>query len=196
MVTELLFTHDKLVSLSLGNNKIDHDGIIGILSVLNSSNFTLEELNIDNPVYRTICQSVAIHFGKMFQNNVGLRKLSLQKHKLRDDGIYIMMEHLLENNTLRVLDLNSNEISFKGCEAIAKYLKGENCTLESLHLANNKCADYGAKAIAQALSINRSLIHLDMTYNNIEDLGLTLFAQSLGQNSTLMSFKVFGNHFG
>ena len=164
--------------------------------MLNSSNFTLEELNIDNPVYRTICQSVAIHFGKMFQNNVGLRKLSLQKHKLRDDGIYIMMEHLLENNTLRVLDLNSNEISFKGCEAIAKYLKGENCTLESLHLANNKCADYGAKAIAQALSINRSLIHLDMTYNNIEDLGLTLFAQSLSQNSTLMSFKVFGNHFG
>ena len=65
MVTELLFTHDKLLELNLGNNKIDHDGI-GILSVLNSSNYTLECLNIDNPVYRTICQSVAIHFGKMF----------------------------------------------------------------------------------------------------------------------------------
>lgn len=72
MVTELLFTHDKLLSLDLGNNKIDHDGIIGILSVLNSSNYTLESLNIENPVYKTICQSVAIHFGKMFQNNVGL----------------------------------------------------------------------------------------------------------------------------
>jgi hypothetical protein len=55
MVTELLFTHDKLLELNLGNNKIDHDGIIGILSVLNSSNYTLECLNIDNPVYRTIC---------------------------------------------------------------------------------------------------------------------------------------------
>jgi Ran GTPase-activating protein (RanGAP) involved in mRNA processing and transport len=66
MVTELLFTHDKLLSLNLGDNKIDHDGVIGILSVLNSSNYTLEELNIDNPVYKTICQSVAIHFGKMF----------------------------------------------------------------------------------------------------------------------------------
>lgn len=66
MITELLFTHDKLLSLNLGNNKIDHDGIIGILSVLNSSNYTLEELNIENPVYKTICQSVAIHFGKMF----------------------------------------------------------------------------------------------------------------------------------
>lgn len=80
MVTELLFTHDKLLTLNLGNNKIDHDGIIGILSVLNSSNYTLEELNIENPVYKTICQSVAIHFGKMFQNNVGLQKISMRKH--------------------------------------------------------------------------------------------------------------------
>ena len=58
------------------------------------------------------------------------------------------MEHLLENHTLKVLDLNSNEISFKGCEAIAKYLKSDTCSLESLHLANNKCSDYGAKEIA------------------------------------------------
>lgn len=72
MVTELLFTHDKLLQLNLGNNKIDHDGVIGILSVLNCSNYTLEELNLDCPVYKTICQSVAIHFGKMFQSNVGL----------------------------------------------------------------------------------------------------------------------------
>ena len=30
MVTELLFTHDKLLSLNLGNNKIDHDGAGGL----------------------------------------------------------------------------------------------------------------------------------------------------------------------
>ena len=148
MITELLFTHDKLLSLNLGDNKIDHDGVIGILSVLNSSNYTLEELNLDNPVYKTICQSVAIHFGKMFQNNVGLQKLSIKKHKLRCDGIYILMEHLLENTTLKVLDLDCNEVAFKGCEAIAKYLKSPSCSLESLHMATNKTSDYGAKAIS------------------------------------------------
>lgn len=92
-------------------------------------------------------------------------KKSRCKHQLRDDGIYILCEHLLENNTLKVLDLNSNEIAFRGCEAIAKYLKSDNCSLESLHLSSNKCSDYGAKAIAQAIAVNKSLIHLDMTYN-------------------------------
>jgi Ran GTPase-activating protein (RanGAP) involved in mRNA processing and transport len=58
------------------------------------------------------------------------------------------MEHLLENNNLKVLDINANEIAPRGCEAIAKYLKSENCTLESLHIANNKVSDFGAKAMA------------------------------------------------
>jgi len=106
------------------------------------------------------------------------------------------MEHLLENTNLKVLDLDSNEIAFKGCEAIAKYLRNPQCSLESLHLANNKCSDYGAKAIAQAISQNKSLVHLDLTYNDIKDYGLTFLAQSLFHNSTLMSFKFFGNHFG
>lgn len=127
---------------------------------------------------------------------MGLKKLSIRKHRLRDDGIYTIVQRLLENTTLRVLDLNCNEISFKGCEAISEFLKSETCELESLHIANNKCSDYGAKAIAQALAVNRSLIHLDMTYNSINDLGLTLFAQSLAHNKTLMSFKIFGNNFG
>lgn len=86
------------------------------------------------------------------------------------------MEHLLENNTLRILDLNANEIAFKGCEAIAKYLKSENCVLESLHISNNKASDYGAKAIAQAIAVNKSLVHIDMTYNEINDFGLRQLA--------------------
>jgi len=61
------------------------------------------------------------------------------------------MEHLLENNTLKVLDLNSNEIGFKGCAGIAKYLIGENCSLESLHLSSNNGSYYGSKVIAKAL---------------------------------------------
>lgn len=47
-----------------------------------------------------------------------------------------------------MLDFTGNRISFKGCEAIGKYLCGEYCVLESLILASNRTGHYGAKAIA------------------------------------------------
>jgi len=80
---------------------------------------------------------------------------------------------------LRVLDLTANKISFTGCEALAKYLCGDQCVLESLILASNRTGHYGAKVIAQALSKNRTLIHLDMTRNDIDDNGLKMIAESL-----------------
>jgi len=93
----------------------------------------------------------------MLQSNRGIEKLSLKKHAFTCEAIYIITEHLLENNKLRVLDLSSNRIAFKGCEAIAKYLCGEYCVLESLILASNRTGHYGAKAIAQAISKNRTV---------------------------------------
>ena len=36
-----LFTNKNLIELNLGNNEINHDGIIGITSVLNWNNDTL-----------------------------------------------------------------------------------------------------------------------------------------------------------
>lgn len=132
----------------------------------------------------------------MFHSNRSLQKVSLQKHNFNCDAIYILSEHLLENNKLRVLDLTANRISFKGCEAIAKYLCGEYCVLESLILTSNRTGHYGAKAIAQALSKNRSLIHLDMVRNDIDDNGLKMIAESLETNEMLVSLKLYHNHFG
>ena len=123
----------------------------------------------------------------MLQSNRSIEKLSLQKHAFNCDAIYTITEHLLENNKLRVLNLTANKISFKGCEALAKYLCGEYCVLESLILASNRTGHYGAKAIAQALSKNRTLIHLDMTTYDIDDDGLKILAKCLETNEYLVS---------
>lgn len=132
----------------------------------------------------------------MLQSNRSIEKLSLQKHAFNCDAIYTITEHLLENNKLRVLDLTANKISFKGCEALGKYLCGEYCILESLILASNRTGHYGAKAIAQALSKNRTLIHLDMTTNDIDDNGLKMLAECLETNEYLVSLKLYNNNFG
>lgn len=101
LIIEMLFQNKSLVELNLANNGINHDGIIGITSVLNWNNNTLQVLNVNDPYYTSIGQETAIHFAKMLQSNRGLEKLAIQKHKFTDAAIYILTEHLLENNKLR-----------------------------------------------------------------------------------------------
>lgn len=192
----ILFINKNLKELHIADNKINHDGISGIMSVLGWHNNTLEVLNLDNAHYDSIGQEIAIHIAKMLQSNQGLEKLSLRKHDINSEGLYIMTEHLLDNNRLRILDLSCNKLNFKGCEALGKFLLGENCVLESLNLSNNRTGHYGAKALALALSKNRTLIHLDMTTNDIDDDGLRMLGECLYENTNLVSLKLYWNHFG
>ena len=69
--------------------------------------------------------------------------------------------------------------------------------LEGLQIANNKAGDLGAKNIAQALAVNKSLCYLDFTFNNIHDDGLSRIAESLDINAKLQVLKLYGhNYFG
>ena len=194
-LVELLFSSLNILELDLGNNYIDHDGIIAITTALNRARLSLEVLNLENPKLNSVMQETVVHFGKMLSINTNLKKLSLRKMKLRCDGIFTLTNHLMENSRLRVLDLSCNEISADGAEYISRYLKGEECKLESLIMAVNRVVDIGAKFIAQALAVNRSLIHVDLTTNRIGDEGLSRISESLFHNQVLMSFKLFGNNF-
>jgi Ran GTPase-activating protein (RanGAP) involved in mRNA processing and transport len=194
-LVELLFSSLNILELDLGNNYIDHDGIIALTTALNKARLNLEVLNLENPQLNSIMQETAVHFGKMLSINSSLKKLSLRKMRLRCDGIYTLTNHLIENNKLRILDLSCNEISSDGAQYISRFLKNEECKLESLILAVNKIVDLGGKYMAQALAVNRSLIHIDLKNNNIGDEGLSRIAESLFHNQVLMSFKLFGNHF-
>lgn len=194
-VIKFVLTCPTLIELDVGNNQINHDGIIAITTALNRANFTLETLNIENPTFNSVMQETAIHLAKMLAINTSLQKLSLKKFRMRCDGLYTISQHLLENNILRVLDLSCNEISSDGAEALAVYLINPNCVLESLNLASNRLVDLGAKAMAQAVAQNNTLIHIDLTSNNIRDEGLSRLAEAFFHNTTLLSFKLFGNHF-
>jgi Ran GTPase-activating protein (RanGAP) involved in mRNA processing and transport len=194
-IVHVLFVNKNLKALHLADNKINHDGISGIMSVLGWHNNTLEVLELDNAHYDSIGQEIAIHVAKMLQSNQGLEKLALRKHAINSEGLYIMTEHLLDNNKLRVLDLSCNKINFKGCESLGKFMLGENCVLESLNISNNRTGHYGAKSMALALAKNRTLIHLDMTTNDIDDDGLRMLGESLYENTNLVSLKLYWNHF-
>lgn len=165
-----------LEELNLGDNGLDIDGVICVTSVLNWNNSSLRSLNLDCPDYRSIGQECAVHYAKMLQVNRGLEKLSIRKNQLNCDAIYTIKQLALENNRLRVLDLSCNKIAFKGAEALHDLLTSKFCVLEALNLSSNRLGHYGAKAISQALAKNRTLIHLDMSRNGIDDNGLKMVA--------------------
>ena len=194
-IVELLFSCPAIEELDLGNNDIDHDGVIAITTALNRGRFALRILNLENPSLNSVMQETAIHFAKMLNNNQNLQKLSLRKFRLRCDGIYTIMNHLMENSALKVLDLSCNEISAEGAEYIARYLRSKFCNLESLIMGVNKIGDIGASNLAKAVAFNKSLIHVDLTSNSINDEGLSRLAEALFHNQKLLSFKLFGNNF-
>jgi len=85
-----------------------------------------------------------------------------------------------EDNNLTHLSLRNNRITEKGAANLGRSLGVfPKCQLLCLNLAFNEIGDEGAKAIAKALRINRSLVSLSLSSNYIGDPGCIAVASSL-----------------
>lgn len=132
----------------------------------------------------------------MLRVNTGLSEIYLGKHKIRDDGVKHLVSFLIENKTLRVLDLRCNEIGAEGAKSLGHLLKTD-CQLMQLNLSGNRIGEKsntsGAQAIAEALLSNRMLSHLDLNHNMLCGEALQLIAMAVDENSTLESIALFDN---
>jgi hypothetical protein len=126
--------------------------------------------------------------------------------------------------TLRVLNLGSCGIGSKGLKALSSVLKDNNDSLKTLILKRNKFGvkhaevpppdakedddppkpmlrvdvtswvSPGVQALSEALSVNRTLTVLDLSYNNMYPTNLALLASGLQKNRTLEVLLLDGNH--
>ena len=84
----------------------------------------------------------------------------------------------------------------RGAEALASYLaKKPSNGLQKLYLSYNSIGDDGARAMGEALEVNRSLNTLTLKNNSIRPAGLTTLAEGLKKNTTLNYISLFGNDF-
>ena len=97
-----------------------------------------------------------------------------------------MAEALRSNTTLLTLDLRANDLSDDSIYLLMNVLSSENGTLKSLNLSDNNITDVGAEYLAEMLKTNDKLTHLWLDTNHIDDRGAGAIALALTtHNSTL-----------
>ncbi|XP_065138173.1 leucine-rich repeat-containing protein 71 [Paramisgurnus dabryanus] len=108
-----------------------------------------------------------------------LRKVVLEGNSLPEQSYHLIIG---EGSMLSYLSLRNNRIGEEGARLIGSALStvhSSNKTLLSLNLAFNNIGDAGAIYIAQGLRFNRSLRCLSLSYNHIGDKGAAHLAEVL-----------------
>lgn len=194
MLVEFLQSSEQLLELQLADTEIDIDVLVAFSAVLLTASSRLKVCNLENPRIQTLQEDHTIHLGRMLRVDTHISDIYLGKHRMRDDGVRQLVSFLLENKTLRVLDLRCNDLGAEGAEHLGTLLRTD-CQLVQLNLSGNRIGENGnvdgARAIAQALTSNRMLKHLDLNNNGLSGEALQLLGTAVDQNSTLQSLALF-----
>ena len=202
LVSELLENNSSLREFNLGENELEEVGLIELCSQLHPAmNFcSLAVLNLEGLDVKIFSEESAFELSKVVKNNSSLEKLSLSKCRLPDESLIILLKELANTkdsrSCLKVLDLSANKFTYLSCDILGQYLKRPECSLESLFLNHNKLGENGAKLLADALEINRSIVFLNLNYCDINERGLLHIRSMLEANSVIISLQLFWNHFG
>ncbi|KAM7329117.1 hypothetical protein ACRRTK_010730 [Alexandromys fortis] len=110
-----------------------------------------------------------------------LERLSLASCGFTKDVCDILSFALNESRRLTHLCLADNLLGDEGIELLSDALKYPQCTLQSLVLRCCFFTPVGSEFLSTALLINRSLVHLDLGGNRLEDSGIKLLCHVLQQ---------------
>eukprot|EP00518_Triparma_eleuthera_P010346 CAMPEP_0182472556 /NCGR_PEP_ID=MMETSP1319-20130603/22335_1 /TAXON_ID=172717 /ORGANISM="Bolidomonas pacifica, Strain RCC208" /LENGTH=346 /DNA_ID=CAMNT_0024673249 /DNA_START=46 /DNA_END=1082 /DNA_ORIENTATION=+ len=158
--------------------------------------------------------AVTRHFGSIRH----LTRLHLAGNNMTDESASVLAQRLGLLNELEVLGLAHNQIGPEGCAAIAQQLTSMR-SLERLNLCHNHIGDEGAIAISQHLGalphlwalqlagndigpdgatqvlhhVQFPLQMLDLSHNQLGDLGAAAIAEHLGSMTSVCSFNLADN---
>ena len=181
-IGSMLETNKTLKILDLSDNNIGHIGAKALATGI-TNNVHLEILNMHNNKLGGIgCNMIGYALAK----NNKLKNLQMSQNIIDDvlglntglqtntilETLILFHNNIGDNiinfdpNKLKVLDLNTNDITDIGALALTNKLE-TNTYLQSLDLSHNKISEVVIKQIFTKLNKNKTLYKLDFSYNNI-----------------------------
>ena len=184
----------RLKELNLSENRLGKESIDQVIYLLGKESSMLRVLNLENVSAK---ETDLIRLISSLGNNTTLVYLTLAKNCLTGFTASALRTALQENYTLQKLDLHWNNFNPSAGQAIFEALV-VNKTLQELDVSWNSIGGDSKSAsfekICQVLSHNRSLLHLDLSYNYLTLKEANCFAESIRSNHTLLGIHVEGNY--
>ncbi|KAF8154473.1 hypothetical protein B0H34DRAFT_660189 [Crassisporium funariophilum] len=127
------------------------------------------------------------YIAQVLKRNRTLKVLNLSENKLDVPCLVIIAEALKYNSSLETLDLNKNPCSGPGLEGIQSLRTAFtlNTALKRLFLSSTSMTSAGAIALAEFLPESTSLLHLDLTMNNLDIAGVMALSSGLKSNHVM-----------
>ena len=115
--------------------------------------------------------------GKMLSHNESIKYVDLSHNDITDEGIAVLVQHLMDNKTLQQINLYDNLITADGVTHLSKLITREYSVLTSIELSNNPLRDKGVNLLLQPppLRIEHiGLCDVQMTPLSCQSLGNAL----------------------
>ncbi|TFY52667.1 hypothetical protein EVJ58_g9883, partial [Rhodofomes roseus] len=132
------------------------------------------------------------YISQVLKRNRTLKVLNLSENKLDVQGLIAVAEALKYNSCLETLDLSKNPCCGPGLEGIQSLRTAFtlNDALKRLFLSSTGMTPAGAIALAEFLPESKSLLHLDLTMNNLDIAGVMALSSGLKANHTMRCLDV------
>ena len=128
-------------------------------------------------------------------DNSSLRLLDLTNNQIGSKGTMLICEALKGNKHILSLLLNGNKIGTEGAYAISDLLLDAKSNLLELHIGWNLICNTGLNSLFTALAMtNQKLKFLDISYNFIDISVMHSLRLMIERNSTLKYFSINDLH--
>ncbi|KAG6896973.1 hypothetical protein C0992_004975 [Termitomyces sp. T32_za158] len=127
------------------------------------------------------------YIAQVLKRNRTLKVLNLSENKLDVMCLANLAEALKYNSSLETLDLSKNPCSGPGLEGIQSLRTAFtlNSALKRLFLSSTSLTSAGAIALAEFLPESTSLLHLDLTLNNLDIAAVMALSSGLKANHVM-----------
>lgn len=174
----------ELYSIDLANNNITHLSMPIlkelIVNSINNNIYKLGKLDLSNNLIGLNACTYLSDILKL--EGISIKNLVLNSTSI-SDGMEKLYESIQNSETLRILELNNNNLH-RCIKLISKFIS-KNKFIKNLDLAANHLDDKDMNILAEGLKANTSLSIIDLKYNKISLKGIIDYNSIMKENNHL-----------